>query len=375
MKILALIAIGISTLMITGCTVSFLDQLPTADYPALPSIAITELNEREKMVAVHISAQIVENLGVHLLDINGLLNEDLCFDRIKSRKRLDEISASLNQDVAQIQAIVLPSKLLTWKRTLLLPALQRITYCTANLSSAYRQEDIREIAKCFVMLEECGYYIASAGQTLVDAVKNPSHTAQTNTLVSLGDIAATKEDIKWVSDQSKHFEQFEKRGSGSSRVMLPLQTEGALFLVSATNSNSTKFKIELVNEEDKTYSTLFSTTGMYSGTRLSSGGRQLQITSQGEWKITAAPLTDANWTSSPMSGTGDTVFILPGSMSDVELHVTHESEELFQLSMSDSLFFERRGPFEHVVIVPLARDVNHRPEIIQVRASGKWTIR
>ena len=176
----------------------------------------------------------------------------------------------------------------------------------------------------------------------------------------------------WADDTYGSFAPLTQQGAGDSIVELP----GAIGLVTASHSGSSNFAIQVLDAtNESTGDLLVNTIGAYSGhtayglTSFTEGAR-LQITADGAWSLTIAPLSSAPELAP--SGAGDAVFLYSGDAG--ALAATHEGQRNFTViehndeMFSMGLLVNEIGPYSGTV--PLSAG----PSVIAVTADGNWTL-
>ena len=176
----------------------------------------------------------------------------------------------------------------------------------------------------------------------------------------------------WAADTYGTFEPVTQQGSGDSIVELP----ASVGMVTASHNGSSNFAVIVLDAaNESTGDLLVNTIGSYSGHTaygLNSFGEgvRLQITADGAWELTIAPL--ANAPELAASGSGDGVFLYDGGASAAAM--THDGQSNFAvIEHNDDLFsmgllVNEIGPYSGTV--PLGAG----PSVITVSADGGWTI-
>ena len=178
----------------------------------------------------------------------------------------------------------------------------------------------------------------------------------------------------WADDAFGTFEVVSQTGSGDNLVTLPAGATAGI--VTATHDGSSNFSISVLDAANaSTGQLLVNTIGAYNGTTeygFSSFGEDatLQITADGNWSLTIAPISAAPVLAA--SGAGDGVFLYEGSAG--KLTATHDGSSNFAIiEETDELFnmgllVNEIGPYSGTV--PLSSG----PSAIVVSADGNWTL-
>ncbi|TFD23452.1 TM2 domain-containing protein [Cryobacterium sp. TMS1-13-1] len=178
----------------------------------------------------------------------------------------------------------------------------------------------------------------------------------------------------WADDAFGTFEVVSQTGFGDNLVTLPAGATAGI--VTATHDGSSNFSISVLDAANaSTGQLLVNTIGAYNGTTeygFSSFGEDatLQITADGNWSLTIAPISAAPGLAA--SGAGDGVFLYDGSTG--KLTATHDGSSNFAIiEETDELFsmgllVNEIGPYSGTV--PLGSG----PSAIVVSADGNWTL-
>lgn len=177
----------------------------------------------------------------------------------------------------------------------------------------------------------------------------------------------------WADEKYGAFEEVNESGSGDSIISIP--SEASAGLVIASNDGSGNFVIDVLDETNQsTGDLLVNEIGSYEGTTsfgVNAFGEAstLQLTSDGEWSLTIAPISSAPDLES--AGTGDAAFLYTGSAA--HLTATHDGDSNFVVhedadSFSMGLLINEIGTYEGTV--PLSEG----PSLITVNADGEWTL-
>jgi TM2 domain-containing membrane protein YozV len=177
----------------------------------------------------------------------------------------------------------------------------------------------------------------------------------------------------WADDAFGTFEVVTQTGAGDNLVTLPAGATAGI--VTATHDGSRNFAISVLDASNaSTGQLLVNTIGAYSGTTeygFSSFGEDstLQITADGNWSLTIAPISAAPTLTA--SGAGDGVFLFDGSAG--KLTATHDGARNFSIieetdeAFNMGLLVNEIGAYSGTV--PLSSG----PSAIVISADGNWT--
>ncbi|ACZ31158.1 hypothetical protein Xcel_2140 [Xylanimonas cellulosilytica DSM 15894] len=176
-----------------------------------------------------------------------------------------------------------------------------------------------------------------------------------------------------LADRYPVFDVVEQSGTGDSVIAVP----AAAGMVTMTHDGSANFAVVVLDAENaSTGDLLANTIGAHSGTAafglsaISGDPANLQITADGNWTITIAPLASAP--ALPESGTGDGVFRHDGAAAVWAL--THDGSANFAvLQYTDGLFdmpllVNEIGAYSGTVPAKAG------PSIVTITADGNWTL-
>lgn len=178
----------------------------------------------------------------------------------------------------------------------------------------------------------------------------------------------------WADESFGTFDTITESGVGDNLITLPVGVKVAM--VTATHDGSMNFVVNALNADNEaTGDLLVNTIGAYSGTTVYgfnafSDATSLQITADGNWTITVAPLSTAPALAA--SGTGDAVFLFDGSAG--KLSATHDGtmnfivQEETDEAFSFGLLINDIGAYSGTV------PISSGPSVISVRADGAWTL-
>ena len=184
---------------------------------------------------------------------------------------------------------------------------------------------------------------------------------------------APEEPADELAERYPVFEVVEQSGSGDSIVAVP----AAAAMVTMTHDGDSNFAVVVLDAANApTGDLLANTIGAHTGTAafgltaLSGEPANLQITADGNWTITIAPLASAP--ALPESGTGDGVFRHDGDATIWAM--THDGESNFAvLQHTDgligvNLLVNEIGAYTGTV------PASGGPSIVTITADGNWTI-
>lgn len=177
----------------------------------------------------------------------------------------------------------------------------------------------------------------------------------------------------WADDKYGAFEEVNEDGSGDSIISIPPAASAGLVI--ASNNGTSNFVIDVLDESNQsTGDLLVNEIGSYEGTtafgiNAFSEASALQVTSDGDWTITLAPISAAP--DLEATGSGDAAFLYTGSAA--QLTATHHGDSNFIVyedadSFSMGLLINEIGTYEGTV--PLSEG----PSLITVNAEGTWTL-
>ncbi|WP_233200519.1 TM2 domain-containing protein [Cryobacterium sp. M15] len=178
----------------------------------------------------------------------------------------------------------------------------------------------------------------------------------------------------WADETFGTFAVITQTGTGDNLVTLPAGATAGI--VTATHDGARNFSASVLDASNaSTGQLLVNTIGAYSGTTeygFSSFGEDttLQITADGNWSLTIAPISAAP--ELVASGTGDGVYLFEGSGG--KLTATHDGSRNFSIieetgeTFNMGLLVNEIGAYSGTV--PLSSG----PSAIVVSANGNWTL-
>ncbi|SDK90401.1 TM2 domain-containing protein [Cryobacterium psychrotolerans] len=179
----------------------------------------------------------------------------------------------------------------------------------------------------------------------------------------------------WADDSFGTFAPVTQTGTGDNLVTLPAGATAGI--VTATHDGGSNFAISVLDASNaSTGQLLVNTIGRYAGTSAfgfnSLGdGVTLEISADGKWSVTIAPVSAAP--ALLASGAGDRVFLYQGSAG--KLTATHAGSSNFAVTeqtgedFSFGLLINEIGAYSGTV--PLSSG----PSVIVVNADGQWTLK
>ncbi|TQO19756.1 TM2 domain-containing membrane protein YozV [Rhodoglobus vestalii] len=197
-----------------------------------------------------------------------------------------------------------------------------------------------------------------------------------NSSAPITDETSTETDPtrSWADDIFGAFDTVTEKGTGDSLIALP---EGARAgIVTATHDGGGNFALSPVDtNHSSTGDLLVNTVGTYTGTTVFGfsplgDATTLQVTANGNWRITIAPLSAAPALGA--TGTGDAVYLYTGETAT--LSATHDGRSIFSVvektthTGSFGLLINELGAYTGTV--PLSSG----PSVVSVTADGNWTL-
>lgn len=178
----------------------------------------------------------------------------------------------------------------------------------------------------------------------------------------------------WATEKFGEFSAVTETGAGDSLITLP--APGAAAIVTATHDGGSNFALSVLNaENESTGELLVNTIGSYQGTTLQgvnalSEGTQIQVTADGNWTLTIAPVSSAPEFTE--SGDTDAVMLYSGPAS--ALTATYAGESNFAIleetgkAFHFGLLVNEIGAYSGTV--PLSKG----PSVLSVTADAPWTL-
>ena len=170
------------------------------------------------------------------------------------------------------------------------------------------------------------------------------------------------------------FDPVTESGSGDNVISLPAQ-QG---IITASHSGSSNFALTVLDEGNEMADLPVNTIGSYEGTTaygisgLSGESVSLEVTADGAWEITIAPIADAPELGDPQEATGDGVFRYTGDAATWAVSHNGDSNfaivELSEGTFGWDLLVNEIGAYEGTVPATAG------PAVVTVNADGAWTI-
>ena len=179
----------------------------------------------------------------------------------------------------------------------------------------------------------------------------------------------------WADDRFGTFSPVTQTGTGDNLITLPAGATAGL--VTASHDGSSNFSLSVLDAANaSTGQLLVNTIGGYTGTTpygfssFGEPGVTLQVTADGNWSLTMAPVAAASAVVG--SGVGNNVFLYDGDAG--RLTATHDGSSNFSVleetgeAFSMGLLVNEIGAYSGTV--PLSAG----PSVITVGADGNWTL-
>lgn len=220
---------------------------------------------------------------------------------------------------------------------------------------------------------------AFGGDDDSDTSSTDSSSSSDAASVEEADAEATEEEVVeddtsagFYEDEYGTFAAVEESGTGDSVVRLP---EGVNYaVVTATHSGSSNFSIKSLDAANAMSELLVNEIGTYSGVSalgFSSFGEaadKLEITANGEWTLTIAPVSSVS--ALPASGSGDGVYLYDGPAPIWQ--ITHSGSSNFSVVQKSpsslfGLLVNEIGNYDGSVTGVAG------PSVMIISADGDWT--
>lgn len=178
----------------------------------------------------------------------------------------------------------------------------------------------------------------------------------------------------WADDTFGTFAAVTESGAGDSLLTLPAGATGAI--VTANHQGSANFALSVLDANNtSTGELLVNTIGAYTGTTaygLNSlgAGVRLQVTADGPWTITFAPVSSA--TELATSGSGDAVFAYNGDAA--ALTATHAGSANFAVIEETSALFSIGLLVNEIGAYSGTVPLSAGPSLVSITADGAWTL-
>lgn len=177
----------------------------------------------------------------------------------------------------------------------------------------------------------------------------------------------------WADTKYGTFTTLTQAGTGDSVVALP---EGATAgIVTLTHDGAANFIVQMLDVNNQmTTDNLTNTIGTYSGTTafgmmsLGEAPASIQITADGNWTMTVAPVSTA--VELPAGATGDGVFLYSGDSAN--LAMTHDGAANFIVyDFGDGII--NPGLVNEIGAYTGTVPISAGPSVFVIRADGAWT--
>ncbi|MGC5076580.1 NINE protein [Agrococcus sp. DT81.2] len=211
----------------------------------------------------------------------------------------------------------------------------------------------------------------AAEESLVEPVAEPA-AEELATEEPAAEAAPANAAADWADDTFGTFEPITQAGAGDSIVELP----GSVGMVTATHSGARNFVIQVLDaNNESTGDLLVNTIGTYSGQTafgMNSFGEgvRVQITADGPWELTIAPLSAAPEVAP--TGSGDAVFLYNGDAG--ALVATHAGERNFVVIEETAEMFSMGLLVNTIGAYSGTVPRSSGPSVITVTADGGWTL-
>jgi hypothetical protein len=180
----------------------------------------------------------------------------------------------------------------------------------------------------------------------------------------------------WAAETFGTFDAATHHGEGNALIALP---EGARAgILTARHTGDGEFTMTMRGAGNQmTGEQPVMTTGDYQGTTVwgvhnATKATALQITADGEWTVTIAPMTGIRALPATGAGVGDGVFLYDGQLR--ALTATHDGTGRFGVTaftedpLATTHLLTQTGPFQGTAFVPTV------PAIIAVQSEGAWSL-
>lgn len=176
----------------------------------------------------------------------------------------------------------------------------------------------------------------------------------------------------WAASTYGTFEPVTQQGSGDSVIELP----AGAGIVTASHNGSANFIVQVLDASNaSTGDLLVNTIGAYSGTAAYgitafSEGVRLQVTADGAWELTIAPIASAPELAA--SGTGDGVYLYDGAAGIAT--IAHDGAANFIVQQHSEDFLAMPLLVNEIGAYSGSVPLSAGPTVITVMADGSWTI-
>ncbi|MCR8669553.1 TM2 domain-containing protein [Agrococcus sp. HG114] len=184
--------------------------------------------------------------------------------------------------------------------------------------------------------------------------------------------APVDDAASWAADTYGTFDAVTQQGSGDSIIELP----AGAGIVTASHNGSANFIVQVLDASNgMTGDLLVNTIGAYSGTAAYGitafgEGARLQVTADGAWELTIAPIASAPELAE--SGAGDGVFLYGGDAAAATL--THDGSANFIVQQHSDGFLAMGLLVNDIGAYSGTVPLGAGPSVVTVMADGSWTI-
>jgi TM2 domain-containing membrane protein YozV len=178
----------------------------------------------------------------------------------------------------------------------------------------------------------------------------------------------------WADKTYGTFAPVTQTGKGDNIIALPAGSKAGI--VTATHDGSSNFALSVLDASNaSTGQLLVNTIGAYKGTTAygfnSLGkGTSIQVTADGNWSITIAPVSAAP--TLVASGAGDSVFLYSGAAG--KLAATHDGSSNFTVTEETGKAFQYGLLINEIGAYSGTVPLSAGPSAIVVGADGNWTL-
>ncbi|GEK79100.1 TM2 domain-containing protein [Agrococcus baldri] len=207
---------------------------------------------------------------------------------------------------------------------------------------------------------------APAESPVEEPVEEPAEEPAAPVEEPAGDAAS------WAADTYGPFEPVTQQGSGDSIIELP----AGAGIVTASHNGSANFIVQVLDASNgSTGDLLVNTIGAYSGTAAYGitafgEGVRLQVTADGAWELTIAPVASAPELTP--AGSGDGVFLYGGDAGAAA--VTHDGAANFIVQQHSDDFLAMGLLVNDIGAYTGTVPIGSGPSVVTVMADGGWTI-
>ncbi|QEW01237.1 TM2 domain-containing protein [Microbacterium caowuchunii] len=178
----------------------------------------------------------------------------------------------------------------------------------------------------------------------------------------------------WANEEWGVFDTETHTGTGDGLITLPEGAAGGL--VTAAHNGSRNFALSVLDAgNSSTGELLVNTIGSYTGStawgiNALGDGTRIQVTADGEWTITIAPMGTAPTLAS--NGAGDAVFLYDGGAA--ALTTTHDGARNFVVIEETADLFNIGLLVNEIGAYSGTVPISAGPSVLAVTADGNWTL-